>query len=136
VLYLQAEKAGLRGTGIGCFFDDEFHQLIGLKSQELQDVYHFTIGDPVIDDRLQTLPPYLHLETDNALQSRQDQQRMQQLKQQIAQVFAEREQLKQALENGSVKPSAGFSRLDAIDLALSRLDSEFKTLWDQTQGNS
>jgi SagB-type dehydrogenase family enzyme len=30
VLYLEAEALGLRGTGIGCYFDDALHQLIGL----------------------------------------------------------------------------------------------------------
>ena len=28
-LYLEAEAAGMRGTGIGCFFDDGVHQLLG-----------------------------------------------------------------------------------------------------------
>ena len=31
VLYLEAEAAGLRGTGIGCFFDDGMHSLLGLR---------------------------------------------------------------------------------------------------------
>jgi SagB-type dehydrogenase family enzyme len=30
VLYLEAEAAGVRGTGIGCFFDDPVHQAFGL----------------------------------------------------------------------------------------------------------
>src|SRR5262249_28085307 len=30
VLYLEAEAAGLRGTSIGCYFDDAMHQLLGL----------------------------------------------------------------------------------------------------------
>ena len=30
VLYLEAEAAGVRGTGIGCFFDDGMHSLLGL----------------------------------------------------------------------------------------------------------
>ena len=28
VLYLEAEAAGVRGTGIGCYFDDAFHDLL------------------------------------------------------------------------------------------------------------
>ena len=65
VLYLEAEAAGLRGTGIGCFFDDALHQLIGLPtpaaSAALQSVYHFTIGAPLNDDRIGTEAPYAHL---------------------------------------------------------------------------
>ncbi|MFP8779769.1 nitroreductase family protein [Hydrogenophaga sp. RWCD_12] len=65
VLYLEAEAAGLRGTGIGCFFDDGLHQLLGLPepaaSAALQSVYHFTIGAPLGDDRIGTAAPYAHL---------------------------------------------------------------------------
>jgi hypothetical protein len=61
VLYLEAEAAGVRSTGIGCYFDDEFHELLGLTGDEFQDLYHFTVGGPVEDDRLMTLPPYAHL---------------------------------------------------------------------------
>lgn len=61
VLYLEAEAAGSRGTGIGCFFDDEVHKLLGLEDKRLQSLYHFTLGTPLIDPRLQTLPPYAHL---------------------------------------------------------------------------
>ncbi len=60
-LYLEAEAAGIRGTGIGCFFDDAVHELLGIKDTRLQDIYHFTVGTPRIDTRLQTEPPYLHL---------------------------------------------------------------------------
>ena len=58
VLYLEAEAAGLRGTGIGCFFDDAVHQLFGLIGHEFQSLYHFTVGVPVEDTRLTTLPAY------------------------------------------------------------------------------
>lgn len=61
VLYLQAEAAGMRGTGIGCFFDDSVHQVLGLESTLFQSLYHFTVGMPVVDTRLETLPPYTHL---------------------------------------------------------------------------
>ena len=30
VLYLEAEAAGVRATGIGCYFDDEMHKLLGI----------------------------------------------------------------------------------------------------------
>ncbi|MRR06258.1 MAG: SagB/ThcOx family dehydrogenase [Deltaproteobacteria bacterium] len=58
VLYLEAEAAGLRGTGIGCFFDDPMHELLGLKGNRYQDLYHFTVGGPVEDRRLATMPAY------------------------------------------------------------------------------
>lgn len=58
VLYLEAEAAGVRGTGIGCFFDDPVHQVFGLKGFAFQSLYHFTVGGPVEDPRLTTLPPY------------------------------------------------------------------------------
>lgn len=61
VLYLEAEAAGLRGTGIGCFFDDSFHELLGLRGTDFQSLYHFTVGGPIEDTRLDTLPPYYHL---------------------------------------------------------------------------
>jgi len=56
VLYLEAEAAGLRGTGIGCFFDDGMHSLLGLKDRRYQSLYHFTVGGPLEDERLTTLP--------------------------------------------------------------------------------
>ncbi len=58
VLYLEAEAAGVRGTGIGCFFDDGVHDLLGLGDQQFQSLYHFTVGGPVDDPRLTTLPAY------------------------------------------------------------------------------
>ena len=61
VLYLEAEAAGVRGTGIGCFFDDPVHEMLGVQGLSLQSLYHFTIGGPVEDRRLMTLPPYHHL---------------------------------------------------------------------------
>jgi len=60
VLYLEAEAAGVRGTGIGCFFDDTLHQVLGLADRRFQDLYHFTTGGPVDDSRLQTHPAYAH----------------------------------------------------------------------------
>ena len=58
VLYLEAEAAGVRATGIGCFFDDPVHALVGLQDREWQSLYHFTVGGPVEDARLSTLPAY------------------------------------------------------------------------------
>lgn len=66
VLYLEAEAAGARGTGIGCFFDDAVHELLGLPpgstgatseggpAADWQSLYHFSMGRPVDDGRLTT----------------------------------------------------------------------------------
>jgi SagB-type dehydrogenase family enzyme len=62
VLYLGAEACGMRGTGIGCYFDDAVHQRLGLQDRAWQSLYHFTVGVPIEDSRLQTLPPYFHLD--------------------------------------------------------------------------
>lgn len=61
VLYLEAEAAGVRATGIGCFFDDPVHEIVEIKEYSLQSLYHFTVGGPVDDTRLMTLPAYHHL---------------------------------------------------------------------------
>ena len=64
-LYLAAEAAGVRGTGIGCYFDDVLHRALGLTGHDWQSLYHFTIGNPVEDLRLRTAPPYEHLKMGN-----------------------------------------------------------------------
>ena len=58
VLYLEAEEEGIRSTGIGCYFDDSVHEAFGITSREWQSFYHFTVGGPVEDTRLTTLPAY------------------------------------------------------------------------------
>ena len=58
MLYLDAEAAGARATGIGCFFDDPMHDLLGLSGHGFQSLYHFTVGMPVEDGRLTTEPGY------------------------------------------------------------------------------
>ena len=62
VLYLEAEAAGVQGTGIGCYFDDAVHELLAIDGEGLQSMYHFTVGCALTDTRLQTLPPYAHLQ--------------------------------------------------------------------------
>jgi SagB-type dehydrogenase family enzyme len=57
-LYLEAEAAGARATGIGCFYDDPMHDVLGLHGHAFQSLYHFTIGMPVDDARLTTDPGY------------------------------------------------------------------------------
>jgi hypothetical protein len=66
VLYLEAEAAGIRATGIGCFFDDPVQEIVAVKGLSFQTLYHFTIGGPVEDGRLMTLPPYGHLKLGGA----------------------------------------------------------------------
>lgn len=61
ILYLEAEAAGIRGTGIGCFFDDAVHGMLGLQDNRWQSLYHFTLGTPLEDNRLQSFPAYEHL---------------------------------------------------------------------------
>ncbi|MGD9850990.1 MAG: SagB/ThcOx family dehydrogenase [Nitrospirales bacterium] len=59
VLYLEAEAAGVRATGIGCFFDNPVHEVLGFHPKTTwQSLYHFTMGGPIDDGRLTTLPPY------------------------------------------------------------------------------
>jgi nitroreductase len=58
VLYLEAEAAGLRGTGIGCFYDDPVHEVLGLSGHTFQSLYHFTVGGPVEDRRISAEPGY------------------------------------------------------------------------------
>ena len=60
MLYLEAEAAGIQGTGIGCYFDDALHELYGVQDNQWQCLYHFTVGGGVPDLRLQTHPPYEH----------------------------------------------------------------------------
>ncbi|MBT8765329.1 SagB/ThcOx family dehydrogenase [Metapseudomonas boanensis] len=61
LLYLEAEAAGLSGTGIGCYFDDSVHELLGLADSRWQSLYHFTLGRALWDERLTTLPAYPEL---------------------------------------------------------------------------
>ena len=58
LLYLEAEAAAARATGIGCFYDDPVHDALGLSGHEYQSLYHFTVGIPVEDTRLTSEPGY------------------------------------------------------------------------------
>jgi SagB-type dehydrogenase family enzyme len=57
-LYLAAEAVGARATGIGCFYDDSVHEVLGLGGHAFQSLYHFTVGVPVEDSRLTSEPGY------------------------------------------------------------------------------
>ena len=52
-LYLAAEALGLGATGIGAFYDDEVQRYLAFVPQQGQVVYHFAIGYPVPDPRLE-----------------------------------------------------------------------------------
>jgi SagB-type dehydrogenase family enzyme len=58
VLYLEAEAAGGRATGIGCFYDDPVHETLGLTGHAWQSLYHFSMGVPIEDTRLTSEPGY------------------------------------------------------------------------------
>ncbi len=58
ILYLEAEALGIRGTGIGCFFDQPAEEVFGLDSGRYRSLYHFSAGGPVEDSRLQSSPAY------------------------------------------------------------------------------
>ena len=52
VLYLEAEAAGIRATGMGCYFDDPMHEAFGLTGRQYQSMYHFTTVVPFGNDHL------------------------------------------------------------------------------------
>ena len=52
-LYIAAESLGLGATGIGAFFDDEVHGYLDIPPEQGQVIYHFAIGYPVPDPRLE-----------------------------------------------------------------------------------
>jgi hypothetical protein len=58
VLYIEAEAVGARSTGIGCFYDDPVHEMLGLTGHAWQNLYHFSMGVPVEDTRLSSAPGY------------------------------------------------------------------------------
>ncbi|XP_057807375.1 uncharacterized protein LOC131022029 [Salvia miltiorrhiza] len=58
VLYLEAHAVGVSATGIGCYFDDPVHEVLGLQGSKFQSLYHFTVGGPVVDKRIMSLPAY------------------------------------------------------------------------------
>lgn len=60
-LYLESELIGLQGTGVGCFFDDEFNFNANSKYsyiKEMLPLYFYALGKPIPDTRLKSYPPY------------------------------------------------------------------------------
>lgn len=68
-LYLAAGAAGVTGgalqaTGIGCFFAPWVQALLKVDAPNWADVYHFTMGWPQQDRRVDvSLPPYHHADS-------------------------------------------------------------------------
>jgi nitroreductase len=54
-LYLASEALGLLATGIGAFFDERVNRYLNVSLELGQVVYHFAIGYPVPDPRLEGL---------------------------------------------------------------------------------
>jgi len=52
-MYLAAEALGLSATGIGAFYDQEVHHYLNLAAGQGRVVYHFAIGYPVPDPRIE-----------------------------------------------------------------------------------
>jgi len=48
-LYLAAEAAGVRGTGIGCYFDDVLHRALGWPAAIGRASITSPVGGPVED---------------------------------------------------------------------------------------
>jgi nitroreductase len=60
LLYLEAEAHDIGATGMGCFFDDAIHELLGLTDRTFQSIYSFTVGGAVHDPRIASLAAYHH----------------------------------------------------------------------------
>lgn len=58
LLYLEAEALELSATGIGCFFDQGVHDLLGFEGGRFRMLYGTAVGRAVHDPRIQTLPAY------------------------------------------------------------------------------
>jgi predicted nuclease with TOPRIM domain len=66
-------------------------------------------------------------------QQQQADSELSRLKQRIAEVAAERDALKQAIESGELGTDEGLRRLEPLDTELSTLDTAFKQRWDTQQ---
>jgi predicted nuclease with TOPRIM domain len=66
-------------------------------------------------------------------QQQQADSELSRLKQRIAEVVAERDALKQAIESGHLEAAEGVRRLEPLDTELSALDTSFKQRWDTQQ---
>ncbi len=60
-IYLAATFEGIAATGIGCFFDDAWHEMLGITDQQFQFVYQMAVGHPIVDQRIANYSGYHHL---------------------------------------------------------------------------
>ncbi len=58
VLYLESEALGLGSSGIGCFFDEPIHEILGVPGGDLQTFYMFTLGPAIPDPLASDEPAY------------------------------------------------------------------------------
>merc|ERR1712216_714622 len=56
-LYLAAEAQGLQGTGIGCYFDDAVHELLGLQTPQIVEDEGGSLKQHVIEDAHSSVSP-------------------------------------------------------------------------------
>jgi len=61
-IYLLATGLQKAATGIGCFFDDPWHELLGIDDYEYQFVYQMAVGTPFIDERITSYSGYYFLQ--------------------------------------------------------------------------
>ncbi|WP_317933268.1 SagB/ThcOx family dehydrogenase [Halioxenophilus sp. WMMB6] len=64
-VYLAATNAGVAATGIGCFFDDPWHEFLGLSDEQYQFVYQMAVGHPIVDERITQFSGYYYLKDRN-----------------------------------------------------------------------
>lgn len=57
-VYMAATGYHLAATGIGCFFDDPWLEMLGINSAEYQFVYHTAVGTPLVDERIASFSGY------------------------------------------------------------------------------
>ena len=60
-IYLAATYEGVAATGIGCYFDDPCHEILGLTNHDYQVVYQMAVGYPIVDERIAAFSGYYHL---------------------------------------------------------------------------
>jgi SagB-type dehydrogenase family enzyme len=52
-MYFAAEALGLGATAIRAFYDDQVNYYLNLTPEQGQVVYHFAVGYPIVDHRLE-----------------------------------------------------------------------------------
>lgn len=60
-IYLAATYEGIAATGIGCYLDDPWHELLGIADHSYQLMYQMAVGHPIVDQRIASFSGYHHL---------------------------------------------------------------------------